>query len=255
MGTDWEYETKDSLHGDITLTDQDDNVYTVSREEPTTVFESLGVSTNLTNQSPDSLDAVTKICQVCSTQMNNAKCNKTSCLNAFNTSFMPTLSYRMIATQFTEQQWNKAIRPAIRATWNAAGMAKNIARTILYGPLEYQGIGVQNPYILQGIIHSMAFLNEAVCNSSTGKLLESTTEFFIVKMGIPFSLTSTKYNEKTYASYMPSGWYKNLWRFMSTPIFNLEITEDYENLPVLPERDVYLMEAFVDGGFRNADIK
>ena len=70
-----------------------------------------------------------------------------------------------------------------------------------------------------------------------------------------FSLTSTKYNEKTYASYMPSGWYKNLWRFMSTPIFDLEVTEDYEDLPVLRERDVYLMEAFVDGGFQNADLK
>ena len=42
---------------------------------------------------------------------------------------------------------------------------------------------------------------------------------------------------------------------MSTPIFDLEITEDYEDLPVLQERDVYLMEAFVDGSFRNADLK
>ena len=74
-------------------------------------------------------------------------------------------------------------------------------------------------------------------------------------MGIPFSLTSTKYDEKTYASYMPSGWYKNLWRFMSTPIFDLKITKDYKDLPVLQERDVYLMKAFVDGGFRNTDLK
>mmetsp|Transcript_40850 Transcript_40850/g.46069 ORF Transcript_40850/g.46069 Transcript_40850/m.46069 type:complete len:193 (+) Transcript_40850:1227-1805(+) len=74
-------------------------------------------------------------------------------------------------------------------------------------------------------------------------------------MDIPFSLTSTKHNEKTYASYMPSGWYKNLWRFVSTLIFDLEITEDYKDLPVLWERDVYLMEAFVDGGFQNADLK
>ena len=108
---------------------------------------------------------------------------------------MPTLSYRMIVTQFTEQQWNKAIRPAIQATCNAAGMAKNIAHAILYGPLEYQGIGVQNPYILQGIIHIIAFLNEATCNSSTGELLWTNAELFRVEMGIPFSLTSTTYNE------------------------------------------------------------
>ena len=51
----------------------------------------------------------------------------------------------MIATQFTEQQWNKAIRPAIRVTRNATGMAKNFAHAVLFGPLVYQGIGVKIP--------------------------------------------------------------------------------------------------------------
>ena len=42
---------------------------------------------------------------------------------------------------------------------------------------------------------------------------------------------------------------------MSTPIFDLDITEDYPDLPILRERDVYLMESFVKGGFRSADLK
>ena len=42
---------------------------------------------------------------------------------------------------------------------------------------------------------------------------------------------------------------------MSTPIFDLEVTEDYQDMPILCEKDVYLMEAFVDSGFRNADLK
>ena len=204
-GTDWEYKTKDSLPGDITLTNEEGNEYTVSREESTTAFESLGVPLDLANTSPDSFNAVTKICHEFASKMKTAKCNKISCLNAFNTSFMSTLPYRMIATQFTEKQWNKAICPAIRATCNAASMAKNIAHAIFYGPLEYQGIGVQNPYILQGIIHIIAFLNEGACDYSTGELLQANAEFFQVEMGIPFSLTNTKYDEKTYAAYIPSG--------------------------------------------------
>ena len=74
-------------------------------------------------------------------------------------------------------------------------------------------------------------------------------------MGIPFTLTSTLYNEKTVASYMPSGWYKNLWRFMSNPLYKLEITEDYDELPVLRKKDIYLMLAFVDSGFKNSKLK
>ena len=54
---------------------------------------------------------------------------------------------------------------------------------------------------------------------------------------------------------MPLGWYKNLWKFMSTPLYKLGITEDYKDVPLLRQKDEYLMMAFVKGGFWNADLK
>ena len=42
---------------------------------------------------------------------------------------------------------------------------------------------------------------------------------------------------------------------MSTPIYKFDITEDYEDLPLLRQKDEYLMIAFVKGGFLNADLK
>ena len=39
------------------------------------------------------------------------------------------------------------------------------------------------------------------------------------------------------------------------PYFDLKITKDYQDLPVLRERDVYLMKAFVAGGYQTADLK
>ena len=82
----------------------------------------------------------------------------------------------MIATQFTEKEWNKAINPTIRATCSAAGLEKSFPHDVLYGPLVYQGIGVKNPFFLQSIIHIITFLNEAACNSSTGAILRSNAE-------------------------------------------------------------------------------
>ena len=134
-------------------------------------------------------------------------------------------------------------------------MAKNFPHTVLYGPLVYQGIGVKNLVFLQSIIHIITFLNKAACISSTGEILWSNAEFFRVEIDIPFSLIKTLYNKKTYASYIPSGWYKNLCKFMSTPIYKLEITEDYEDLPLLQQKGKYLMISFVKGGFRNTDLK
>ena len=61
--------------------------------------------------------------------------------------------------------------------------------------------------------------------------------------------------KKIFASCIPSGWYKFLWRFVLNPLYKLEITKDYEDLPVLRKKDVYFMQAFVNNGFRNADLK
>ena len=168
---------------------------------------------------------------------------------------MPSLAYKMIATQFTEQQWNKMISPAIQATLNAAAVVQNLAHAVLYGPETYQRLAVQNPFFLQQIIHITALMTEAVCNSSTGKLLRYSAETFRVEIGIPFSLTATRYDEKTIATYCPPCWYKSLWRFMSKPVYKLDICEDYPDLQPLRVNDVFLMQSFVDSGFKGADLK
>ena len=74
-------------------------------------------------------------------------------------------------------------------------MVKFLARAVLYGPTLYQGIDAKNPFFLQEITHIMAFLNESIYGFSTGNLLQSITETFRVKMGIPFSITDTEYDD------------------------------------------------------------
>ena len=42
---------------------------------------------------------------------------------------------------------------------------------------------------------------------------------------------------------------------MSDSLYNLDITEDYVDLLLLRDKDIYIMQAFVDKGFKNADLK
>ena len=126
--------------------------------------------------------------------------------------------------------------------------------TVLYGPEKYQGLAVQNPFFLQQIINVTTLVTETVCNSSTGKLLRYSAETFRVEIGIPSLLTSTPYDEKTFASYCPPCWYKSLWQFMSKAIYRLDLCEDYPDLQPLRMNDVFLMQSFVDSGFRGPDL-
>ena len=86
-------------------------------------------------------------------------------------------------------------------------------------------------------------------------ILRTSAEAFRVEIGIPFSLTSTPYDERTFAYYCPPCWYKSLWRFVSMAIYKLDLCEDYPDLHPLRVNDVFLMQSFVDSGFRGADLK
>ena len=117
----WQYHTKESLPGDIFLPDKNGDLYTVTREKPTSAHVSLSFLKTLSGGDSDKGVGISEGAHVFASQMGTAQCDKISCLNAFNTSFMPSLSYKMVASQFTEQQWNKMISQANQATLNATG--------------------------------------------------------------------------------------------------------------------------------------
>ena len=121
---DWAYHTKDTIQGDIALPDKDGVLYTITRDKPSSAHTSLEAS--LTGDQEAKKIVLTEEFGLFSSQMRVAKCNKTLCLNSFNTSFMPSLFYPMIVTHVIEQQWNKIISPAIKATLNTAGMATTL---------------------------------------------------------------------------------------------------------------------------------
>ena len=102
-----------SLSGGIFLPDKNGDLYTVTREEPKSAFVSLGFENLLSGGDDAAGVGISGEAHSFASQTGTAQCDKTSCLNAFNTSFMPSLSYKMVASQFTEQQWKTMISPAI----------------------------------------------------------------------------------------------------------------------------------------------
>ena len=71
-----------------------------------------------------------------------------------------------------------------------------------------------------------------------------------LELGIPLDLGSTPY--KPFASYATDCWYKILWKFAAEHL--IQIHEDYPNVSLLREGDQFLMQAFVNNGFRGQDL-
>jgi hypothetical protein len=243
------------MPGNITLPDENGNEYVVAREEVSTAFESLGVWLSLDRNQEKLKEVLTEKSHVFGSQVSTSKCSKNDALYTYNNSFMASMQYPMIATQFSESEWNKIIRPALQATLNSAGMTKSFPRKVLYGPELYQGMDMKHPFFLQEISHIMTHVQEAVCQSQTGQMIQMTAEAFRIDIGVPFLLNKTVYDDQRYAFYTPQCWYKTLWKFVSSDEFKIEIEEDYQELKKLRKYDVFLMEKFVENGYVGKDLK
>ena len=103
-GLDGVYHTKDTLPRDVTLPDKNSVLYTMTRDDPSSTHTSLGLTLLLNGCQSIQGEVTTGVSHLFASQIRTAQCDKTSCLNVFNTSFMPSLAYTIIATQFTEQQ-------------------------------------------------------------------------------------------------------------------------------------------------------
>ena len=253
-GTDYVYRKIADMPGDITLPDQDGKEYTVSRAEVSTAFESLGVWLALDGNQEKQKKVMIATAHIFASQISSSKCSRNDALYTYNNSFMASIQYPMIATQFSEKEWNKIIQPALQATLNSAGLVKNFPHKVLYGPELYQGMDLKHPFFLQEIAHIMTHVQEAVCQSQTGQMLQMCAEAFRVEIGIPFSLNDTPYDAQRYGFYTPDCWYKSLWKFVSNSEFNIEICEDYPNIKILRKNNKYLMEEFVRNGFTGRNL-
>ena len=120
--------------------------------------------------------------EIFATQFRKKRCEKISALWTFQYNFMPPLSYSMVVTQLSENEWKQIISPAARATMNSASMVRNMPHAIFYGPENYQGLKFYHPYFLQEITHIMILVQESVSQSQTGILLRVCAEAFRVKL-------------------------------------------------------------------------
>jgi hypothetical protein len=115
-GSDYGYRMIDNMPGNITLPDANGQAYVVAREEVSTSFESLGVWIALDGNQEKIKTILTETSHVFASQVSTSKCSRNDALYTYTISFMASMQYPMIATQSSENEWNKIIRPALQAT-------------------------------------------------------------------------------------------------------------------------------------------
>ena len=250
-GTDFEYRTKDDMPGAFSLLDKHGCRHNLKRLEVWEAQKTLGVFLSMDgNQKAQFLflrDEAIKYAD----QLRSSKCNKNTALYTYNSCFMKSIEYCMTTTNFSETEWNAILAPALTVSLQRSGMSSKFPHNVLYGPNLYQGLNIYHPKFWEGIKKLSTHIQESVNQSSTGSLIRVTAEGLRLEIGIP--MTPGTVNWKIVKAYTTPTWYGGLLDFITT--HPIEIIEDYPQLPLLRQNDQYLMQGFIDSGYRKSDLK
>merc|ERR1711983_443439 len=101
------------MPGNISIPDQEGNMMTIKREEPSSVNESLAIQLTLTGDQSKQKEVLKEKSELFASQIRARKCDKTTALWTFTNSFFPSMMYPMVATHFSYNDWTEIMRPAL----------------------------------------------------------------------------------------------------------------------------------------------
>jgi hypothetical protein len=163
---------------------------------------------------------------------------------ALHTRVMKTLLYAVPAMSITSGQNAHIMAPILMSSLNAIGIQRYLPRSVVYAPLQYQGLAVPNLYVESGIQHVVLLLQETHGLTQTGKLLILSLEAMKVEIGVGGSVLTQSFSR--YGCLATRSWVKNTWQFLAE--HNMTIADQVGDLALRRQGDSYLMEAFTRHG-------
>ncbi len=68
-------------------------------------------------------------------------------------SFMKTIEYPLEFCCLNQKQWEHVMAPLLLANLPKCGIVRTFPRTVVYGPKQFYGLGIRNPWVLQILRH------------------------------------------------------------------------------------------------------
>ena len=142
-------------------------------------------------------------------QVNAGYLNQHEAWTALNSTIMKTIEYLLPAITLTPKDSTKIMAPVLEAGLKSSGICRYMARELVYGSRKFQGLGIKNPQIKQGIDKIMFWLQQTYRKNLGDRLVQQTYEEMQLETGsqIPFFLLPFKRYKKA----VTNSWIKDVW--------------------------------------------
>ena len=250
-GTEWRYKQKHELPGEIVIRDHNKNWHPLKRHEPDHPEVTLGINLAADGNSEGVSSYLKEKVDEFIGHLRGTRLDRNDVWKALETTILKTLRYPMTATTLSKPQWETIMTPLIKATLPRAGYVRSFPHSVLYGPTEQQGLGIQHPWLLQELIHLETCISELNTDSFLQESIHNNWEDLRLSLGYPGKLHEAPYERLKEC--VPHTWLKTVWEFANKQDFQL--FDEFPELQKGRENDQFLMEAFTKAGFSPTNLR
>ena len=166
------------------------------------------------------------------------------------TSLYPSITYGLLATAMTEAEANEIFKPIREKVLPKMKICRSAPAILVHGPEEYGGLEIKDLYVLQGIAHIKALIDEGETNSTTGKLLRNLIEQHIMELGL--STEPTEWPLEVVQDIMTKTWFKNTLQFMEES--KIKMYTGMKSLQKWTTQDSFIMDDVVQYGVKGKQL-
>ena len=172
--------------------------------------------------------------------------SRTEAVIAYRSYYRPKFDYPLGVTTMTKHQLQQIESPCINALLTKMGYNRHFPRAIVFGPIEYGGMGLKNLYFQQGFLQIKGFLNATREETTVTPLLRILMRTMQLEAGTSHNQLQSSWHRKRILSYLTSTWLTNLATFLEDNGLNIHMSDDLSWRPPLQRaNDSYLMDIFL----------
>ena len=205
-----------------------------------TAHRTLGQMKSPTGNQQAHIDFLTKRSNKWLNAIKEASLTRAEALAAFETIWIPSLSYGLGTTNITYNEFNNIQKPVVNHILKLLGYNQHFPRAVVYGSPRFGGLQFKHLYVEQGVKHVAHFVKYYHSNNSIGQLLRISLQWIRLVAG--FSFCPLRRPQTNYY-HITDPWFQTTIRFLSECQANIE-TIDPINI-FSRANDSSLMEDFL----------
>ena len=156
---------------------------------------------------------------------------------SFTSMLCKCLEYPLPALTLLADECHRIELPAICQVLLSMGICCSFPRSVVHGPMQYQGLGMPSLYKSQGLVHLQAFQKHGGLTSIMGQLLGASIQWLKVEIVTRGPLFHSDFG--IFGRLVTPSWVAHLWQYAHSK--RVWLDEDTPSLALCWEGNAFLM--------------